>query len=113
MYCPRWRKRCQADCFRTLKRQFVLRNRGEATSVFDPVMRFDRNVKDERMMAERADLDAVDAGWQVEMLEVTVEIIDDTGVVAVDVHFTRPRFDVQSNGTSRTTAVKRICGPDV
>jgi len=71
-------------------------------------MRLDGDVEREWLISRRDDLDVMGSGREIQMLKVAIEIVDDTGIVPVHVHFSILGFDLQSKLTRVVEAVERI-----
>jgi hypothetical protein len=59
------------------------------------VIRGNADVEDQRFIASRSHLDTVRSTLDVQPLEHAVELIDDAGVIAVDVYLGLSRPDLQ------------------
>src|SRR5262245_49797878 len=74
-------------------------------------MSLDGDVEVERSISWRAHLDVVPAGGEIEMLKTSVEVVDDSGVIPVDVHFRIRGLDLEpqlAGGTLRVERIRRV-----
>src|SRR3989442_12855177 len=74
-------------------------------------MQLDADVEREWLIPGRAHFDVVRARRQIQMLKMSVEIVDDPGVIAVDEHLRMCRLNLQpqsARGPLRVERVRRV-----